>query len=226
MSEVKHTAIIVAAGSGERMGSKIPKQFLPLQGKPILIHTLEQLAPHFDQIIVVLSPFGREHLEQLKEEYPLPEHIEIALGGGTRFESVANALKIARADQLIAVHDGVRPFISAALIERLLRAAAVSGAALPALPLQESLRCLQADGSSRSVDRSLYYTVQTPQVFSATTLKESYQLPYQESFTDDASVYEAYTHQSPQLIEGERNNIKITTPLDLLLSEQILLSKQ
>ena len=219
----KH-AIVVAGGKGVRMGGSLPKQFLLLSGKPLLMHTLEAFY-HSDpaiDLILVLPPTHQTYWSNLCKQYEFHLNHRVVSGGITRYESVKNGLALLRDDGLVAVHDGVRPFINASLIERCYSAAAQFGAAVPVTVLTESIRRLDGE-TSFSVLRETYRLVQTPQTFRVELLKQAYHRPYIESFTDDASVVEAAGFKV-ELVEGSRENIKITTPLDLLLAEQMILS--
>ncbi|WP_296955877.1 2-C-methyl-D-erythritol 4-phosphate cytidylyltransferase [Porphyromonas sp. oral taxon 278] len=218
-------AIIVAGGRGLRMGGELPKQFLPLSGKPILMRTLELFEGEVSRIILVLPedhiPFWKELCQ--KYHFTLPH--TVALGGETRFHSVHSGLSHLPQAGLVAVHDGVRPLASRALIRRSFEEAERSGATLPACPVTDSLRLRQEEGKSEAVDRSSYVAVQTPQTFDLGRLQEAYQQAYSPLFTDDASVYEAASLGSITLIDGEETNIKLTTPRDLLLAELLLREK-
>lgn len=216
--------IIVAGGSGKRMGTDRPKQFLPLAGKTVLQHTLEafhKVDPTF-RFIIAMHPdfisFWKDHAEMKKINIP---H-EVVSGGAERFHSVQNALELVREEELVAIHDAVRPFISPSTLKKLLQTARAKGAAIPFLPLKESLR--KVDGElSVAVNRTDFVTVQTPQVFTAKALKEAYRQNFQTSFTDDASVWEA-TGRTVHLVEGNPENIKLTTPEDLQWAELYLSS--
>lgn len=217
------SVIIVAGGSGLRMGSDIPKQFLPLRGLPVLMHTVRTFNA-FDpdmQIVIVLakSQHGRWRELCRQHSFTIP-HI-LAEGGETRFHSVRNGLSCLGREGLIGVHDGVRPFVSSDVIRRCYEAAAEHGAAIPVVPVNETVRRLSPDGTSVTVDRSAYRLVQTPQVFDARLLHEAYSVACSSAFTDDASVVEASGH-GIFLVEGNRENIKLTTPFDLLVAEALL----
>ena len=218
---MKRYAIIVAGGRGTRMGSELPKQFLRLAGKPILAHTLDNFY-RFDpatELVVVLPASQQEYWKAVCQECHIDIPHRIASGGETRFHSVRNGLALLPDDGLVAIHDGVRPLVAHTVIERCFAAAQQYGGAIPALPLTDSLRQLGPDGSSLAVDRSR--TVQTPQTFRCREIKEAYDQPYRETFTDDASVYEAAGY-TPRLVEGNRENLKITLPIDLALAEILL----
>lgn len=220
---MKRSVIIVAGGKGLRMGTDIPKQFLPLCGKPVLMLTLERFAK-FDpkiEIILVLPKEQQDYWLKLCKEHEFYIPHKIADGGETRFHSVKNGLsKISDETDLIAVHDGVRPFVSTKVIYNCYEMAEINGAVIPVIDVFETIRHITNKGSE-TVPRSEYKLVQTPQVFSAKLVKAAYEQPYTEMFTDDASVIEAYGH-SIYMVEGNRENIKITTPYDLSVAECIL----
>ena len=218
-------AIIVAGGSGTRFGAQMPKQFLALQGKPILMRTIEAFieADNRFDVIVTLPVDQMEVWRDLccEHGFTVPHHV--VAGGETRWHSVKNALDsisdVADVD-VIAVHDGVRPLASTDLINRCLATAREQGSAIPVVMLNDSVRQLDADGS-RALDRASLRAVQTPQVFDARLLMESYGQPFDPTFTDDASVVERAGH-TVALVEGEPANLKITRPMDLALAEYLL----
>lgn len=218
-------AIIVAGGRGLRMGGELPKQFLPLSGKPVLMRTLELFEGEVSRIILVLPEDHIPFWQELCERYHFTLPHTVALGGETRFHSVRSGLSHLPQAGLVAVHDGVRPLASRALIRRSFEEAERSGGALPACPVTDSLRLRQDEGKSEAVDRSRYVAVQTPQTFDLGQLQQAYQQAYSPLFTDDASVYEAASLGSITLIDGEETNIKLTTPRDLLLAELLLREK-
>ena len=219
----KHTILIVAGGRGTRMGGPQPKQFLELAGRPVLMHTLEA----FDRwdasarLIVVLPEDQIDTWKRLCEAHAFDRAHRVVAGGETRFHSVRNGLDVVASDGLIAVHDGVRPLVAPSVIAACFAAAADGGAAVPVVPVVESVREVDADGGSRPVDRTRLRVVQTPQVFRADVLRAAYRLPYDPRFTDDASVVEA-SGVAVRLVPGNRENIKLTTPMDLLLAEQLM----
>jgi len=217
----KRYAIVVAGGKGARMGTAVPKQFLLLSGKPLLMHTMEAFhrADPEIELILVLPESQQAYWKELCAKYDFGMTYQIVNGGDTRFESVKNGLTLTGDEGLVAVHDGVRPFINADLIERCFQAAKEFGAAVPVTELTESIRRLDGE-TSFSVHRETFRSVQTPQVFRIDVLKKSYESPYRESFTDDASVVEASGYKV-ELVKGIVENIKITTTLDLLLAEQM-----
>ena len=219
----KHTILIVAGGRGTRMGGPQPKQFLELAGRPVLMHTLEA----FDRwdasarLIVVLPEDQIDTWKRLCEAHVFGRIHRVVAGGETRFHSVRNGLDAVASDGLIAVHDGVRPLVAPSVIAACFAAAADGGAAVPVVPVVESVREVDADGGSRPVDRTRLRVVQTPQVFRTDVLRAAYRLPYDPRFTDDASVVEA-SGVAVRLVPGNRENIKLTTPMDLLLAEQLM----
>lgn len=216
---MKKYVIIVAGGKGLRMGKEIPKQFLLLKDKPILMHTINRFIEYDPaiSIILVLPEAHQPYWKELCRKYQFSLPYQLANGGETRFHSVQNGLKLVTQDGWVAIHDGVRPFVSKETISTCFTKAAMSGAAIPILPVIETLR-ERAGNSSRTVNRDNYCTVQTPQVFSTELLKEAYRQSYIPTFTDDASVVENLGHPV-SLIEGNRENIKITTPFDLQIGE-------
>ena len=218
----KKTVIIVAGGGGVRMGAKIPKQFLLLAGKPILMHTITQffLFDSSISIVIVLPEAYVSQWKQLCDEYKFAIPHTIVVGGDTRFQSVKNALSKIFDTDLIAVHDGVRPLISQSIITRCFEVAAEFGSAVPVVPMLDSLR-QQTNDTSCNVLRENYFLVQTPQIFRSDWLSQAYEKPYDSSFTDDASVVETAGYKM-KLTEGSRENIKITEPLDLKIAALLL----
>lgn len=226
---MKKYVIIVAGGKGLRMGNDIPKQFLPVGGKPVLMRTLEAFFESVPEInlVLVLPASQQEYWQGLCRSYHFDIPCRIADGGATRFHSVANGLALVPdgEDTLIAVHDGVRPFVGAEVIRRCYEAAEQWGAVVPVIDVYETLRHLEADKeSSRTVNRADYRLVQTPQTFKGNLLKQAYACDYKPEFTDDASVVEAAGHEV-RLVDGNRENIKITTPFDLSVAEALLSDK-
>ena len=215
-------AIIVAGGKGERMNADIPKQFLEIQGKPILMHTLEAFH-RFDalmQLILVLPSTQIDFWKGLCMKHDFALQHQIVEGGQARFYSVKNGLTVVKSPALVAIHDGVRPLVSQETIARCFYAAEKFDAAIPVVDLVDSIRYLTGAGSL-SVDRAAYKLVQTPQVFDAELLKRAYEQDFSALFTDDASVVEASGKQV-QLVEGNRENIKITTEFDLKIAETLM----
>lgn len=226
--------LIVAGGKGLRMGGDLPKQFIPLEGKPVLMHTLEAFY-RWDssaELVLVLPEDHQPYWKMLCREIGCKVPHRIANGGETRFHSVRNGLQFLSEEienasgrnekVLVAVHDGVRPFVSPEVISACFEEAEKSGAAIPVMPMIDSLRETDANGS-HPVDRSRYFAVQTPQVFHSDVLLKAYGQDFSPLFTDDASVVEAMG-QSIRLVTGNRENIKLTTPFDLLIAKGLLSS--
>ncbi|MDE6349167.1 MAG: 2-C-methyl-D-erythritol 4-phosphate cytidylyltransferase [Bacteroides sp.] len=211
-------ALIVAGGKGLRMGTELPKQFLPIGGKPVLMHTLEAFYAYDSeiQLILVLPHSQQEYWRQLCREHRFSLPHSIADGGETRFHSVKNGLALVETPALVGVHDGVRPFVSREVIARCYELAAEKKAVIPVISVVETVRRMEGEGSV-TVSRDDYRLVQTPQVFDAELLKAAYNQPYTSHFTDDASVVEALG-TSVYLTPGNRENIKITTPFDLKIA--------
>lgn len=216
--------IIVAGGKGLRMGSDIPKQFLPIGGKPVLMRTLERFRAYSSalHIILVLPEAQQDYWRQLCEEYHFDVEHQIANGGQTRFHSVQNGLALVPddAEGVVGVHDGVRPFPSIEVIRNCYETARTAKAVIPVIPVVETVRHLEGD-KSVTVPRGDYRLVQTPQTFDIQLLKAANKQPYNDGFTDDASVVESYGH-AITLVEGNRENIKITTPYDLKIAEVLI----
>lgn len=214
--------IIVAGGKGLRMGSDVPKQFLPVGGKPILMRTISRFREYSGSlgIILVLPREQHEYWDGLCRKYAFNERYTVACGGETRFHSVRNGLDTIPDDAcgVVGVHDGVRPFPSVEVIRRCYDTAREAGAVVPVVPVVETLRHIELSGDTRTVPRGDFRLVQTPQTFDLKLLKQAYRQPYVEAFTDDASVVEALGHEV-RLVDGNRENIKITTPFDLRVAE-------
>jgi 2-C-methyl-D-erythritol 4-phosphate cytidylyltransferase len=222
MKDKQKFAIIVAGGSGKRMGGDIPKQFMVLHQKPILMHTLEKFHaydPHL-QIILVLPDDQHAEWQVLIKQYSFALPHQLASGGTERYHSVLNGLQCLPADGLVAIHDGVRPLVSKDTIDRCFNAAAIYGAAIPVMPITESIRWSDKN-SNKSLDRNHYFLVQTPQAFGIELLKKAYRQPFEKQFTDDASVVEKMGVEV-HLVEGNFENIKITRPLDLKIAEVLM----
>ncbi|MEM9053265.1 MAG: 2-C-methyl-D-erythritol 4-phosphate cytidylyltransferase [Bacteroidota bacterium] len=224
MSESTKYVIIVAGGSGTRMASSIPKQFLEIGGKPILMHTIKAFYKYdlCAKIILVLPESQQGHWDALcnKHEFDLPH--QVVNGGHSRFASVKNGLDIIPlgAKGQVAIHDGVRPFVSSKMIEESFQLAAKSGNAIASVSLKESVRHLSPKGN-KHVSREQYRLIQTPQTFSITLIKEAFETEESKLFTDDASVFEANGGRV-NLYEGDYKNVKITTPDDLIWAEALL----
>ena len=220
---MKKQVIIVAGGKGLRMGVDIPKQFLLLDGRPILMHTIEAFY-NYDcsiDIIVVIPEDQHSFWRNLCDAYKFDIKHLIVAGGETRFHSVKNGLKFVDECSLVAIHDGVRALVTKDIIARTYDVAERCKMACPAISLTDSLRRI-LNGKNSGVDRSAYCLVQTPQVFISNKLLCAYQQDYSDEFTDDVSVVEAHRRCRPMLVEGSPENIKITTPLDLAIAETII----
>ena len=215
-------ALIVAGGSGKRMGAEIPKQFLELAGRPVLMHTIERFKSFNDaiEIITVLPENQLRHWLELQEKYSFTIPQTLVKGGSHRFFSVRNGLKFVNVPGLVAIHDGVRPFVSIDTIRRCFETAEKLGNAVPSISPTESLRILTEQGSV-PVNRMHVKQIQTPQVFNAELIKKAYLQEYKPEFTDDATVL-GKTGEKINLIDGNRENIKITNPEDLLISTALL----
>lgn len=221
---MKKYIIIVAGGKGLRMGGDIPKQFVPVKGKPVLMRTLEAFYAYDEQmeLILVLPVNQQDYWKHLCVEYGFTVPHRIASGGETRFHSVKNGLALIEGeDGLVGVHDGVRPFVAREVIASCYDAAVEKEAVIPVTEVVETLRLLTGEEESKTVPRSAYRLVQTPQVFTVSLLKQAYEQPYTPDFTDDASVVEAWGH-AVYLVPGNRENIKLTTPFDLKVAEALL----
>ena len=215
--------IIVAGGKGLRMGSDIPKQFLPIGGKPVLMRTIERFREYAEdlQIILVLPKTQQDYWHELCQKYDFKVKYWLADGGETRFHSVQNGLSLVPddAEGVVGVHDGVRPFPSIDVIRNCYETAREKKAVIPVIPVVETVRHLQGN-ISETVPRDEYRLVQTPQCFDIQLLKAANKQAYNDSFTDDASVVEAFGFNIT-LVEGNRENIKITTPYDLNIAEML-----
>ncbi len=221
---MKRYVIIVAAGSGKRMHSSTPKQFLPLAGKPVLMHSVQAFYD-FDteaEIIVALPADYFSWWEQLCEEHNFTVPHRLVTGGEMRFHSVQNALQMINEKGIIAVHDAARPLVSNEAISRTFHAAEKYGASVPFVPLTDSIRFYNGH-ESRSLDRNKHVLVQTPQCFRSDVLISAYQTDHQSFFTDDASVVESAGF-TVHLVVGNLENIKITTPSDFLIAETLIKS--
>jgi 2-C-methyl-D-erythritol 4-phosphate cytidylyltransferase len=217
---MKKTAVIVAGGSGVRMGSAVPKQFLHLKGKPIIWHTVQQfIYAYLDIQIVLVLPAS--YLQEAATYFETDQlsNIQFVEGGSTRFDSVKNGLQKVTEPSVIFVHDGVRCLVSANLIKKCYEEAMVFGSAIPAVTATDSIRLVTGE-AHQVIDRNRVKIIQTPQTFLSTLLIPAFDRPYQDSFTDEATVVEAAGH-SVRLIEGEYSNLKITRPQDLIVAETL-----
>ena len=221
----KNAVIIVAGGKGKRFQSNIPKQFLEISGKPVLMHTIEKFWA-FDndiKIILVLPENQINYWQKLCEQHKFSLPHTIVKGGRERFFSVKNGLQIVENEQVIAVHDGVRPLVSVQTIAKGFETASKYGSAVPVVPVTSSVRMIE-NGENFHIDRANLRIVQTPQVFKSDILKKSYSQNYTDFFTDDASVIEKAGYKI-HLFDGNLENIKITTKFDLLFAEVLLKAK-
>ena len=219
--------IIVAAGSGRRFGQPLPKQFCPLNGRPLLMTTIERLYSAYSEaeLTVVLHPDYESMWIDECRAHAFNIKARIVHGGATRWHSVKNALDSldAAQDDIIMIHDGARPCVSQTILKRAAEAV-MSGkdAVVPAIPVTDSLRHTTNGGGSEIVDRSRYLSVQTPQAFKASTILEAYRLGFNEAFTDDASVVEASGICTVSIVDGDPANIKVTHPIDIGIASLIL----
>ncbi|WP_418799559.1 IspD/TarI family cytidylyltransferase [Porphyromonas sp.] len=221
----KRYLIIPSGGSGLRMGAELPKQYIKLGGKTILQHTVEALSKCVDCIVIGISYEYRIIVEDMLQTIGLADRTHLTLAGKTRFETVRRALRAVPDGTLVGIHDAVRPFVSKEVVDKCYEEAQRVGAAVPVLQLSESLRYLPDEGegaqTSQAIDRSRYCLARTPQVFWSERIKEAYQQPYQESFTDDCSVYDQL-YSDLVLVPDTTENIKITTPDQLYWGEHLL----
>jgi 2-C-methyl-D-erythritol 4-phosphate cytidylyltransferase len=222
----KEYALIVAGGKGTRINSKTPKQFLELDGLPVLMHTILAFYRYSEKIsIVLVLPEGdMDTWRALCVRYKFTHTLTLQKGGETRFQSVKNGLEKIEGDGLVAIHDGVRPLVSENIIGASFRLAAVHQSAIAAVRLKESIRITDQD-NTKAVDRSRFRLIQTPQTFKVSIIKEAYEMKEDLSLTDDASVAERAGH-TISLFEGSYENIKITTSEDLIIAEALLKAKQ
>lgn len=223
---MKKYAVIVAGGTGLRMGSVLPKQFLLINGKPVLYYTIQAFLKAYEdiQIILVLPIDFIENGNEIIDAYFNSEKIKITTGGDTRFQSVKNGLQLIEEDSIIFVHDGVRCVTSIDLIKRCYEEALVTGAAIPVVKSRDSIRVIDEEGVN-SLDRSKVMLVQTPQTFHSKILLPAFQIGYKSRFTDEATVVEAYGIKLT-MVDGDEENIKITHSMDLWFAEQILLKRE
>lgn len=223
---MKKYAVIVAGGIGKRMNSDLPKQFMPLLGKPVLFYTLKAFLEAFEdlQIILVLPDEHISKGRELVDAYFDPARILFTAGGETRFHSVQNGVQLVHDESIVFVHDGVRCLVTPQLIRYCFDSAMANGSAIPVISLKDSVRMVKEE-SSIALERTTLRAVQTPQTFHSKLLLPAINnIEYKEKFTDEATVVEAY-NIDVHLMEGEETNIKITRPLDLMLAEQILLQR-
>jgi 2-C-methyl-D-erythritol 4-phosphate cytidylyltransferase len=219
---MKKTAIIVAGGTGQRMGAALPKQFLAIEGKAILLHSVSQFVAAFYDInfVIVLPADYIQEGQNLIASSGFTQKVQIVAGGDTRFQSVKNGLAQVDADAIVFVHDAVRCLLTPALIERCYEQALEKGSAIPAVASTDTIRILEG-AKHHLVNRENVMMIQTPQTFKAALLMKAFEQAYQPAFTDEANVVEA-SGTEVFLIEGEYENIKITRPLDLAIANYIL----
>jgi len=220
--------VIVAAGTGRRFGGELPKQFCLLDGKPVVTHCIERFKRFVPgaHITVVLPADRMEYWHELKARYKI-DNVAEAAGGDTRWQSVKNALAVLPKSILtVMIHDGARPLVDHTVVNNLLNAVKEADGALPVLAMTDSLRRLTGHGSSQAVNRADFYAVQTPQVFPAYKLKKAYDLPYDITMTDDASVMEAAGYKHIVLCQGDESTLKITRPIDLDIAHLYLSYRQ
>jgi len=215
-------AIIVAGGTGSRMGSNLPKQFMLIKGKPVLYYSIKTFLDAYEDIeIILVLPAAFTNIgEEIIDAYFDKERIKIAIGGDTRFQSVKNGLKLVEDESIIFVHDAVRCLVSVSLIHRCYELAMQTGAAVPVISSKDSVRILNDDNNG-VIDRNKVMLVQTPQTFHSKILLPAFDIDYKDKFTDEATVVEAYGLRI-SLAEGEETNIKITAPIDLLIAERTI----
>lgn len=219
---MKKFVLIVAGGSGSRMNSVVPKQFMIISGKPVLMHTVRRFYEFnpSSEIIVVLPKEQIPTWNKLCDDYRFRIKHNVVEGGSVRFESVRNGLSKIEGEGLVAIHDGVRPLVSRETIKRCFETAEMKGNAVPVMPVNESLRKIDGDFNN-AVDRSEYVSVQTPEVFRVSEIKEAYKSDYKDTFTDDAGVLE-HAGFKINLVEGNKENIKITHPVDIIIAETLI----
>ncbi|HEY0030738.1 MAG TPA: 2-C-methyl-D-erythritol 4-phosphate cytidylyltransferase [Bacteroidia bacterium] len=219
---MKKYVIIVAGGSGSRMNNAIPKQFIELKGKPVLMHTIEKFAATLPDafLIVVLAKELNEQWKTLCDKHQFNIKHQLADGGETRYHSVKNGLELVPAHACVGIHDAARPLVSNETILKTFEEAERRGNASPAIPVNDSIRFLKGKESC-ALDRTQYAIVQTPQCFHADLIKQAFLKAYKPEFTDDATVLESFGEKI-NLVEGNRENIKITTPYDLIIAEALM----
>lgn len=219
---MKKYAVIVAGGKGVRMGSAVPKQFLPLNGQPILYHTIRAFIDAYADVhlVLVLPSDQLSYAQMVLQSFPERIDVTITAGGETRYHSVQNGLKVVEGNSIVFVHDGVRPLITTELIHRCYEQAVEKGSAIPAIAVSDSMRIIE-DDESRPIDREMMRIIQTPQTFRSEIILPAFEQEYQASFTDEATVVEA-NGGIVFLAAGEKGNIKVTTPEDMIVAEALL----
>lgn len=226
LNDILHTmkkiAVIVAGGTGTRMNSGIPKQFLLLNGKPVLFYTINSFLQAYNDLQIVLV-LPEEHIaagQEIIDAFFDYSRIQIAIGGRTRFHSVQNGLQLVNEESIVFVHDAVRCLVTVDLIKRCYDAAMENGSAIPVIDSKDSIRLVTEEGNE-ALERSTVKLVQTPQTFHSKILLPAYQIDYKDKFTDEATVVEAFGLKV-KLVNGEENNFKITRPVDLLMAERLI----
>lgn len=223
MSDFKKYAVIVAGGKGTRMGSSIPKQFLPLLSLPVLCHSVLAFSHTIRDIkIILVAPEDQmDSARTILKSYTGQVDLTIVAGGETRFHSVQNGLKHIKEDGIVFIHDAVRPLISGELIARCFEHTMLHGSAIPSIPVADSMRIIGDDGISHAVNRDKVRIIQTPQTFLTSIIVPAFNREYDPSFTDEATVAEA-AGATVHLVEGDKDNIKITTPGDMIIADTLL----
>jgi 2-C-methyl-D-erythritol 4-phosphate cytidylyltransferase len=219
---MKKVAVIVAGGNGIRMNSKLPKQFLLLNGKPVLYYSIQTFLQSYNDLKIILV-LPEEYIaagQEIIDAFFDYDRIQITAGGRTRFHSVQNGLALIEEECMVFVHDGVRCLLTVDLVQRCYEAAIAVGSAIPVIDCKDSLRILK-DDENEALDRDMVKIVQTPQTFHSKILLPAFKIDYKDKFTDEATVVEAFGLKV-NLIEGEENNIKITKPIDIIVAEKIL----
>jgi 2-C-methyl-D-erythritol 4-phosphate cytidylyltransferase len=219
---MKKFAVIVAGGTGSRMNNSTPKQFLLLQGKPVLYYTINSFLQAYDDLEIILV-LPEEHVaagQEIIDAFFDYSRIRIAIGGRTRFHSVQNGLQLVNEESIVFVHDAVRCLISVELIQRCYKTAMEYGSAIPVIDSKDSVR-ITTESGSEALERNAVKLVQTPQTFHSKIIIPAYQIDYKDKFTDEATVVEAFG-LTIKLVEGEENNFKITRPVDLVMAEHLL----
>ena len=219
---MKKVAVIVAGGNGIRMNSKLPKQFLLLNGKPVLYYSIQTFLQSYSDLKIILV-LPEEYIaagQEIIDAFFDYDRIQITAGGRTRFHSVQNGLALIEEECMVFVHDGVRCLLTVDLVQRCYEAAIAVGSAIPVIDCKDSLRLIK-DDENEALDRDLVKIVQTPQTFHSKILLPAFKIDYKDKFTDEATVVEAFGLKV-NLIEGEENNIKITKPIDIIVAEKIL----
>lgn len=219
---MRNYAIIVAGGTGSRMKGEVPKQFMLLNGKPVILYSIEAFYAYDPsvQIILVIHPDYLSLWQKLIREFKMSIPFKVAEGGQTRFDSVKNGLKLIEDDGFVAIHDAARPSISADFLKELFAAASTYGSAIPVVPVTDTIRIIEGD-TSHQQDRTFLRAIQTPQVFKVSELQRAYNQPYELNFTDDGSVIESAGFPV-HLAEGRRENIKITHLEDIAVAEVLM----